>query len=251
MNKPRMRCVVVVCGDPDPAVSSAHGGFASWFLRVMGPEVEVRLCDARCETPVPAWLDGCDGLLLSGSPHSVYDALPWVAPLEALVRDAVLERTMPTLGVCFGHQLLAQALGGRVALNPRGREMGTITVQRRDEWAPILDGLGVRFEAQATHRDTVIVPPRDAIVHAYSDQDQCQVFSLGSAFGVQFHPEVTAPILRSYIRSRADVLRAEGRDPQGLHDAVHETITGPTVIRNFLEIVRDEARGQPTPSPAG
>ncbi len=251
MNEIRLRCVVVVCGDPDPSVSAAHGGFASWFLRSLGPEVEVRLCDARCETPAPAWLDGCTGLVLTGSPHSVYEPLPWIAPLEELLRDAVLSRRMPTLGVCFGHQLLAQALGGRVIRNPRGREMGTIMVQRHDDVAVLLDGLGSRFAAQATHRDTVVAPPRDAVVHAYSDRDDCQAFSVGTAFGVQFHPEVTAPILRSYIQARAGVLRTEGVDPQDLHDAVHDTVSGPIVFRNFLEVVRDEARARVTPWPAG
>lgn len=251
MSDTRLRCVVVVCGEPEPAVQAEHGDFGRWFVRALGAEAATRVIDVRATPASPAWLDDCDALVVSGSPHAVFEPHPWLPPLEELLRDAVCTRALPTLGVCFGHQLVAQALGGRVGRNPRGREMGTITVERHDAEAPLLEGLGARFGAQATHRDTVLVPPRGATVHARSDRDDCHVFSHGSAWGVQFHPEVTAPILRGYIRARTETLRAEGVDPVALHDAVHDTPTGPTVFRNFLRIAAKARDALATPSRGG
>ena len=119
MSDTRLRCVVVVCGEPEPAVQAEHGDFGRWFVRALGAEAATRVIDVRATPASPAWLDDCDALVVSGSPHAVFEPHPWLPPLEELLRDAVCTRALPTLGVCFGHQLVAQALGGRVGRNPR------------------------------------------------------------------------------------------------------------------------------------
>lgn len=240
MSEPALRCVVVVCGDPEPSVGAVEGCFATWFVKALGPEVGVRVVDPRAAPLSAEVFDGHDAVILTGSPHSVYDPLPWVGPLEARLREAVVARGLPTLGVCFGHQLLAQALGGRVVRNPRGREMGTIEVRRHPagEGAPLFAGLGARFTAQATHCDTVIAPPEGAAVLAESDLDACQTFRWGSAWGVQFHPEVTAPILKGYVRARSTQLRREGTDPEALYARVVPAPAGQQVLDNFVRWAR-------------
>jgi GMP synthase (glutamine-hydrolysing) len=141
------------------------------------------------------------------------------------------------LGVCFGHQLLARAMGGMVARNPRGREMGTITVTLNSSASkePIFSGVPATFCAQATHQDTVIEAPSMARVLATSSKDNCQAFAVGNhAWGVQFHPEITAPILRGYVRARSEALRSEGACPDSVYNSVRDRVEGERVLSNFI-----------------
>lgn len=233
------RCLVVRCGDPEPTVARAHGCFARWFRDAIAPDVELEVLDARTDELATSRLDAVGAVVVSGSPHAVYEPHPWIPAAEALVRAAVTERELPLLGVCFGHQLLAQAMGGAVTRNPRGREMGTIEVELNDQGAgdALFRAMPRRFAAQATHCDTVIRAPREAAVLATSAGDGCQSLRVGRrAWGVQFHPEITAPILRGYVRARADALRAEGRDPEAVHDGVRDRVEGRRVLANFLAV---------------
>lgn len=239
MSAPRARCLVVRCGDPEPSVVETHGCFVQWFRVAIDPSVEFRVLDPRTDAVGPQVLDGVDAVVISGSPHAVFEPHPWIEPLQSVVREAVAARELPTLGVCFGHQLLAQTFGGRVTRNPRGREMGTITVTLnaggRDD--ALFHGLSPEFSAHATHRDTVLEPPPAARVLASSGRDDCQSFRIGRrAWGVQFHPEVTAPIMRGYVRSRAEVIRAEGMCPDTMHAAVRDEVEGAKVLTNFVKL---------------
>ncbi len=239
MSAPPRRCLVVRCGDPEPEVAQTHGCFVHWFRHAIDPSVEITALDPRVDAISPSALDGVGAVVVSGSPHSVYEQHAWINAAEALVREAVNERDLPLLGVCFGHQLLAQSLGGEVTRNPAGREMGTITVhlneQGRDD--VLFRELPQRFRAHATHRDTVIRPPAGARVLASSDKDRCQSFKVGRrAWGVQFHPEITAPILRGYVRVRGATLRGEGTCPDTVHDGILDSVEGAHVLSNFIAI---------------
>lgn len=233
------RCLIVRCGDPEPAVSDTHGCFVKWFRNAIDTSVGLDVVDPRTDALSARSLDGVGAVVVTGSPHAVYESHPWIPALEALVREAVTARSLPFLGVCFGHQLLAQSLGGAVARNPRGREMGTITVRLNDHGREdaLFRHLPAQFTAHATHRDTVLRPPPEARVLAASDKDQCQSFRVGGrAWGVQFHPEITAPILRGYVRARAPVLRDEGVCSDTLHDSILDAADGGRVLENFIAL---------------
>src|SRR5690606_32575674 len=128
------------------------------------------------------------GVVLSGSSAHVQDREPWMLRAEASLRQLVAQG-VPVLGICFGHQLLAQALGGEVQANPRGREISTVSIDRLGT-APLLDGLDARFAANACHSDTVIRLPPDAVVLGRNEADAHQIVRFAPrAYGVQFHPE--------------------------------------------------------------
>jgi GMP synthase (glutamine-hydrolysing) len=145
------------------------------------------------------------------------------------------------LGICYGHQLLAQALGGTVGRNPNGREIGTVEVRSLASAArdPLLGSWGAAGPAHVTHVESVLALPDGAVRLAESDLDPVQAFAVGErAWGVQFHPEFDAPIVRAYLEARRDKVRGEGRDPEALLGQIRETPGGPRLLRRFAELIR-------------
>ena len=156
------------------------------------------------------------------------------------MREIVHART-PVLGICFGHQLLAQALGGEVRRNPRGREIGTVRVQRVAD-DPLFAGLPRAFDVHATHVDAVVELPPGAEVLATTSLDDVAAFRVATVGqAVQFHPEFDADVMRGYLRARADLLRDEGGAPDALLARVHDGMRGPDVLRNFARRVAGRA----------
>jgi GMP synthase (glutamine-hydrolysing) len=144
--------------------------------------------DAHDDLPPLDTLD-VDGLVVTGSRSSVYWDEPWIDALVEWVRVAVEDRDLPALGVCFGHQVLATALGGRVE-HMGDYEIGYREVERAPDAGddPLLAGLDDRFLAFTTHQDAVVELPPGAVRIAGNDHG-VQGFRLGRAWGVQFHPE--------------------------------------------------------------
>lgn len=155
--------------------------------------VAVRLVRPFADEPVPPRLEE-DGLIVLGGDMSVHDTADhsWLADIVTLLQDAV-NRELPTLGICLGGQLLAQALGGVVARGHAGVEAGVVEVELRpdaDDDA-LLGGLG-RFFMGSMHDDAVHELPEDSCWLAASAQYPHQAFRVGtSAWGVQFHPEIS------------------------------------------------------------
>jgi GMP synthase (glutamine-hydrolysing) len=231
-----VRTLFVCCGDPDSFIRERHGRFVDWFRAAVGEQSVLCEVDARADTLTRAHLDGFDAVMISGSAHAAYEPHPWIPHLEALIREAVLVRAMPLLGVCFGHQIVAQALGGKVIKNPRGREIGTAWIRPSDEGraSAMLAGLPDPFPIQLTHCDTVAKPPPGARVLASSAKDDCQAFVIGSAWCVQFHPEITHQVIRSYIESRREIIASEGLDVDALLGGVRESDVGRELFRRFV-----------------
>ena len=152
---------------------------------------------------------------------------------------AAVPTGVPTFGVCFGHQLLAQALGGEVQLNPKGREMSTVEVERRGE-SPIFEGVDERFQANACHVDTVVALPEGAesLASSAGDDHQCVRFS-DTCYGVQFHPEFDAEVMRGYVEARAALIAEEGLDADAMLARASDTPMSGQVLRNFVRYFVD------------
>jgi GMP synthase (glutamine-hydrolysing) len=158
---------------------------------------------------------------------------------EAWLRDVVRAGT-PTLGICFGHQMLAQALGGEVQKNPRGREIGTVRIERIAD-DPLFEGLPAAFEVNATHIDTVTVLPPGATRLARSSLDDHQAIRFTeTCYGVQFHPEIDADVMRAYLEARREILATERFVVEALLAEVTHAPHGRQILRNFLR-----GRGSP------
>ena len=168
-----------------------HPGVFRKYLNEDGHEMHtVQL--HRGEEPPP--LDGFDALWVMGGPMDVWQVgeYPWLAAEKELIRNGVAERGLPFLGLCLGHQLLAEALGGRCgkAMEP---EIGIFDVQLTEEGATgvLFDGLPERFETLQWHGAEVQVMPAGAACLATSPACAVQAMRWGTrAYSMQFHTEI-------------------------------------------------------------
>ena len=182
----------------------APAGHVSAWLSERGAGEDVYLITAGGRSPRS---DDYDLVVSLGSEHSAYDdELPWIAPEAVLLRDAV-SADIPVLGICFGSQMLARALGGRALPSERG-EVGWVTIRSDD---PGLVAEGPWFQ---WHHDTFVAPP-GAVVLA-DNAAAPQAYTIGRSLGVQFHPEVTVPIVAEWVAFGGDALARHGVDPDRL-----------------------------------
>lgn len=228
-----------------------HGSFGHWIRVAAGLSGrEVRHCAVAEGEALPV-ADDYTGVLITGSGAMVSDREPWSERCADWLRDAA-EAGSPLFGICYGHQLIAHALGGEVGYNPRGREMGTVALRLHAEAAhdPLFGGLPDAMPAQTTHLQTVLRPPHQARVLARSEGDDCQAFRWGEqVWGVQFHPEFSTRMMRGYLAARADQLAKESRCHHALCAQVRPAPQARRVLRRFIHLARQ--RAQPRKHPTG
>jgi len=227
---------VVFTGTTVPNVLAQYGDFDAHFRAAIGEAWpgDWATVDAR-NTALPLPPPGTfAGVLVTGSASSVTERTPWMLRLESWLREIVAAEA-PVLGVCFGHQILASALGGEVRKNANGRRIGSLRVRALDA-DPLLDGLPPSFDVNLSHQDHVAVPPRNVRPLITADHDPLHAFAHGpKARAVQFHPEFHADIVKGYLSARRDLLRAEGMDPDALTARVVDTPLARQVLKNFVK----------------
>ena len=233
---PPNKIVIAVTGDPPPAIQAQRGDYPQMMLEALGDSWvgAHETIDIRSDRGLV--VDPGSAVIISGSACSVHERAPWMLRAEEQLRR-LLATDMPVLGVCFGHQLLGQALGGEVAVNPRGREISTVRVERLAD-DPLLDGLGRTFDANACHSDTVARLPGEAQVLARSNGDPHQCLRFGRrCYGVQFHPEFDGALMRDYVEERREPILAEGLDLEALRARASDTPDAVRVFHNFIRNV--------------
>ena len=114
------------------------------------------------------------------------------------------EHSKPVLGICFGHQLIADTFGGRVELNSKGWELGSCTVNFTEEAknSPLLEGLNSPLEVFQSHQDVVTKLPSEAVVLALNNMGVQSFIYKDKFYGVQFHPEFTKIVMEKYLEIR-------------------------------------------------
>ena len=191
--------------------------FAAW-LRSAAPGARMRTY-STIDGEIPASPVECDAWLVTGSKHGVYDDLPWIEPLKAFLR-ITRAAGQPIIGICFGHQLLAEAMGGRAVKSDKGWGAGVHDYQvlRRPGW--MTDGPD-SFAIHAMHQDQVTVIPEDATVLAASPFCEYAMLAYGDpeapdAISIQPHPEFNEDYARALVEMRTGIAIPADRGAQAL-----------------------------------
>ena len=221
-------------------LNAAHGG--DHPRRNFRREVDADLVEfdvTERELPDGFAFDGC---IVTGSRASVYWDEPWIGELKQWVGDAV-EAGLPFLGVCYGHQLLADVLGGRVE-GMGDYEIGYRTVEH--DGSRLFEGVDEEFTVFTTHSDRVAELPPGADLIARNDYG-VHGFRKGDVFTVQFHPEYDMETARTVTEGKDDQLSAERL--QGVLDGVTEenfaaACEAKTLFDNFLDYVRAQSEAE-------
>lgn len=233
--------LIIKTGSTFPELAARLGDFDAWVAAGLKGAAFTVSVDHDQSLPPHAQIGG---VVITGSPAMVTEQSAWMQTTADWLRTAV-DTGLPVLGICFGHQLLAWALGGDVGWNPRGREIGTVPVRLTSpgENDPLLGALPPSFPAHVTHRQSVLRLPDGARLLASSEREPHQAFAVGAtAWGVQFHPEFSAAAMRGYLEQFAAELVGEGFDTAGLHRDVQETPAAATVLTRFATFCQKSAR---------
>lgn len=241
--KRKARVVVLKTGSTYPSLLAQFGDFDDWFLRGLSDELDITVANAEAGE-LPGNPEDWDGIVVTGSPAMVSDRAEWSENAGRWLAKAVRSE-IPVLGVCYGHQLLAHALGGEAGYHPDGRETGTHEVELLPEAASdaLFWELPKTFPAQLTHRQSVLRLPEGAVLLGRNRFEPHQAFRIGPcAWGVQFHPEFTDVIMRAYLQVQAPDLTREGLDAEALIAGVKPAPDASSLLPRFSRLVMERAR---------
>lgn len=225
--------LVIAAGKTFSDLSLSQGDFSDWIGRGLGENVVQRHVYAHEAENYPDPSD-IAGAIVSGSHDMVSDRAAWSERLGQWMKRCV-DAGVPVLGICYGHQLLAHAMGGHVGNLPSGPEVGTreirLDTQARDD--ALLGALPSHFPAQLVHYQSALSLPPGAVLLASSADEPHQAFRVGRCgWGVQFHPEFSADAMRGYIEHMNGSL---ARAPQLLAD-VRPTPAAASILQRFAAI---------------
>jgi GMP synthase-like glutamine amidotransferase len=207
-----MQIGILQTGASPDALRADHGDYPDFFERLLaGRGLTFRRFHVEA-MEFPKDVHDCDGWLITGSRHGAYEDHPFIKPLEEFIRDAYAAH-VPVVGICFGHQIIAQAMGGKVERHAAGWSVGPTTY----------DFAGETFTLNAWHRDQVVKVPEAAKVVATNDF--CENAALlydDRMFTVQAHPEFPNSFVDGLMRTRGP-----GLVPDDLMAAARDRFQGP------------------------
>lgn len=196
-----MEIGILRAGAPPPDLAPRFGPYEDMFARLLGPGFRVRPYDVQGGEALPP-PDAHPAFLVTGSAAGVYESLPWIAPLLAFLREA-LGRTK-LVGICFGHQAMAEALGGRVEKSERGWGIGLQDYEIWDRAPWMGEAPPGRIAVPVSHQDQIVVPPPGARLlagNAFTPFGMLE-WESAPALSMQFHPEFEPDYAKALIESR-------------------------------------------------
>ncbi len=238
--------LIIKTGNTVGSLLNKGEDFEHWFCKGLGIEFDTRHENNSVvvrnvhegENLPPS--DSIGGVIITGSPAYLTDLAQWNFKVAEFIREAH-SAGIPQLGVCYGHQLIAWAFGGEVGFNPGGREIGTVPIVLAPEAQSdeLFSGLPEQLYAQASHQQSVLRLPENAVLLGANEFDANHCFRYGgSTWGIQFHPEFDRDITRAYINERSTDISAEGLNPDQLLSELRETPESASLLERFAEIIQ-------------
>jgi GMP synthase-like glutamine amidotransferase len=226
----RMKLAVLETGRPPGGLADQFGDYPAMFRRMLGDGFDIDTFDVAAGE-LPADPIAYDAYLIAGSPAGVYDLLPWIEPLSAFIRAA---KDRKIVGICFGHQVMAEALGGHVEKSDKGWGAGLhqYSIVRREPW---MDG-EAEIAIPASHQDQVVTqPPNTEIVASSAFTPYAALaWTDRPAISFQFHPEFAPAFAKALIEKRYDIVPDPHAAIASL-DAPNDNARVAGWIRRFLQ----------------
>ncbi len=226
------KIAIIKTGSTDEALRQQYGDFEFWIAKKTGlPESIFSILDVLNMDGWPS-AESFKSIIITGSHTNVTDRPDWLPELEDYVRKAH-DHSVPILGICFGHQLLANAFGGEVSDNTQGPEFGSVPIELNTNarLTPLFQELPTVFSAFMSHRQSVVRLPEGAVGLAVSPKDQNAAFYLEpNLWGVQFHPEFDSTIMAWYLKNHFHIPDSE------LTRYLPSDQFSPNIIVRFIEI---------------
>lgn len=227
-----LNIAVLQTGRTIPEALEEHGDYDEMCKAVVGRGPDEADTFAVLDGEFPPSLAPYDVIVITGSKHGVYEGHPWIAPLEELIREAMGEGKK-LIGICFGHQIMAQALGGRVEKSDKGLGVGLLTYR-------VTDAAGDEqiYNLHAWHQDQVVEVPPGAEIIARSDF--CAIAGLrygDQAISLQPHPEFSANYMRALIVARVDSALSREMAEVAL-DSLQGVCHSPTIAAMFQDFMK-------------
>lgn len=222
-----------------PELRQQRGDFDDWMVEAMDLcRSEVETIDVSLGDRLPEFHQ-VNGIVITGSHAMVTERHDW-SEYSAEWLQIAAQKQIPTLGICYGHQLMAYALGGSVAYMPDGREVGTlpVTLQPAAQGDFLLRDLPQNVWVQLSHRQAVMELPPDAVWLASSDRVPFEAFRYGDrVWGMQFHPEFSVDVMQAYTRYAHEGLMREGFDADAIYSQIQDTPDGLKIMQRFASLV--------------
>ena len=195
-----MKIAILETGHPPGDLAEEFGDYPAMFARMLGPDFEVERFDVVAGA-LPQDPAAHSSYLITGSPAGVYDPLEWIEPLSGFIRAA---KDKKMVGICFGHQVIAEALGGHVEKSSKGWGTGlhAYSIVERRPW---MDGAH-RIFVPASHQDQVVIQPPNTKILAQSEFTPLAALAWTErpAISFQFHPEFLPEFAKALIEKRYD-----------------------------------------------
>ena len=197
-----MKIGILETGRPPGSLAQEFGDYPAMFERMLGDGFELETFEVEAGE-LPRQGGAHDAYLITGSPAGVCESLPWIEPLQQFIRSAGGSKMV---GICFGHQIMAEALGGRVQKSDKGWGAGLhrYSILRSEPWMDAAREIAV----PASHQDQVIVRPPHTEVVAFSSFTEFAALNWTDrpAISFQFHPEFSPAFAKALIEQRHDIV---------------------------------------------
>ena len=232
--------LIIKTGRTFPTIATRFGDFEDWIISGMTlPDDHFTVVSPFLAQQLPP-ANEISGVVITGSHAMVSDAEPWSVTTGNWLKKIATTR-IPVLGICYGHQLIAEAFGGEVDFHPGGREIGTVKISKTvtAEKDPLFSALPETLMVHVAHAQSAITLPERAKLLAKNDFEPHHAFVIDNhIWGVQFHPEFTTEITEAYILELESTLQKEGFDIPQLIASLSPSHYGDTLLRRFYEICR-------------
>ncbi len=213
------------------------GDFDRWVKNNI-KEKNIKTVNIEKNEKLPG-LKSAKGFIITGSHSMVTEELGWSRELERYIKE-ISSKKIPLLGICYGHQLISKALGGKADFNKKGKEIGSVKIKKliSSEKDPLLKDIPGKFYGHETHYQSALKLPSSAVVLAKNLHDRHQAVRFNdTTWGVQFHPEFDEDIMKEYIVKQEKSLEKLGFDKDKLLRGVKNCKISSRVLKNFEKII--------------